>query len=152
MKKILHNTCFKLLLPVLLYTVGASLIDHYDIEHLKNMGYAEQEEYLYEDSNGDEHEGKTLVEISGIGKVLTYEDIYFAPIIMFIFAMLFGGLVFYEGVVFESRYEIEHVIFANCILGVLLVWLTTKSNVIPTILFWLGNVAALIVIKTSNEH
>lgn len=65
-----------------------------DIESLKQSGIATQEEYTYLDSEGEEHEGETLVEITGIGKILTYSDVYFAPIPLFLLAMLIGAFVF----------------------------------------------------------
>ena len=141
-KEYLKSPIFWIVLALVCYFSGAVLMERPNVEPLKEIGVAEQEEFTYEDSNGDEHEGQTLIDISGIGRVLTYSDIYLASIPIFLIAMFFGGLILNNGDVFRNPNELKHVIFANCILGVLLIWLTTKGNIIPTILFWLGIIVA----------
>ena len=142
MKKFLNSTLFKLLLPVVFYFIGIAFIERKNIEPLKHLGYAEQEEYSYVDRDGEEHEGETLIKIEGLGKILTYQDLYFASIPIFVLALVFGLFV-NEGK-FESVDEVKYVVFANCILGALLIWLTTKDNWIATLFFWLGIMAAYI--------
>lgn len=145
MKKIkdyLKSPIFWIVLALVCYFSGAVLMERPSVEPLKEMGIAEQEEYYYEDSDGDEHEGQTLIDISGIGRILTYSDIYLASIPIFFIALLFGGLILNDGDVFRNPDEIKHVVYANCILGVLLIWLTTEGNIPSTVLFWLGIIAA----------
>lgn len=141
-KEYLKSPIFWIVLALVFYFSGAFFMENPDIEPLKNKGIAKQEEYYYEDSDGEEHEGQTLIEIKGIGRVLTYSDIYLASIPLFLIAIFIGGFVLNNGEVFRNPDELKHVIFANCILGVLLIWLTTKGNIPSTVLFWLGIIAA----------
>ncbi len=141
-KEYLKSPIFWIVLALVCYFSGAVLMETPNVEPLKEIGVAEQEEYTYEDSNGDEHEGETLIDIRGIGRILTYRDIYLASIPIFFIALLFGGFILNNGDVFSNPDEIKHVVFANCILGVLLIWLTTVGNIPSTVLFWLGIIAA----------
>ena len=93
MKKFLNSTWFKLFLPVVFYVVGVAFIEKNNIEPLKRSGYAEQEEYSYVDRDGEEHEDETLIKIDGLGKILTYQDVYLASIPMFMLALIFGVFV-----------------------------------------------------------
>ena len=140
MKKLLNSSWFKLLLPIILYFVGIVFIQRNDIGRLKYLGYAEQEEYTYVDRNGVEHEDESLIKIDGLGKILTYQDIYLSSIYMFVLAIVFG-LLMNEGTL-EGVDQFKYVIFANCIIGALLVLLTTSDNWIATVFFWLGIIAA----------
>lgn len=140
MKKLLNSSWFKLSLPIILYIVGVVFIQRNDIDRLKYLGYAEQEEYTYVDRNGVEHEDESLIKIDGLGKILTYQDVYLSSIYMFILAIVFG-LLMNEGTL-EGVDQFRYVIFANCIIGALLVWLTTSDNWIATVFFWLGIIAA----------
>lgn len=149
MKKLLNSTLFKLFLPVAFYTIGIFFIERNHIEPLKQLGYAEQEEYSYVDNDGEEHEAETLIKIDGLGKILTYQDVYLASIPMFILALIFG--VFVSNGKLESVDEVKYVVFANCILGALLIWLTTRGNWIATLFFWFGIVAAYINLIIRNE-
>ena len=142
MKKFLNSTWFKLFLPVVFYFVGAAFIEKNTIDPLKRLGYAEQEEYSYVDRDGEEHEDETLIKIYGLGKILTYQDVYLASIPMFTLALLFG--VFVHNGKLENVDEVKYVVFANCILGAFLIWLTTRDNWIATLFFWLGIIAAYI--------
>ena len=55
---------------------------------------------------------------------------------MFLLAALFGHFIF------NKDDTINYAMLANCVLGVLLVRLTSTGNIISTILFWLGIIAA----------
>lgn len=149
MKKFLNSTWFKFFLPVVFYVVGVAFIENNNIEPLKRLGFAEQEEYSYVDSYGEEHEVETLIKIDGLGKILTYQDVYLASIPMFTLALIFG--VFVNNGKLEIEDNVEYVIFANCILGALLIWLTTRDNRIATLFFWLGIIAAYINLIIRNE-
>ena len=149
MKKLLNSTWFKCLLPVVFYTVGVTFIEKNNIEPSKRIGYAEQEEYSYYDRDGEEHEDETLIKIDGLGKILTYKDVYLESIPMFILALTFG--YFFKNGKLENEDEIKYVIFANCILGILLISLTTRSNWGATLFFWLGIIAAYINLGIRDE-
>ena len=149
MKKFLNSTWFKLFLPVVFYFVGLTFIKENNIEPLKRLGYAEQEEYSYVDRDGEEHEDETLIKIDGLGKILTYQDVYLSSIYMFTLALIFG--VFVNNGKLEGVDEVKYVVFANCILGALLIWLTARDNWIATLLFWLGIIAAYINLIIRNE-
>lgn len=141
-----------ILIPIVFYIVGLIMIKPVDIDKLKDKGYAEQEEFTYFDSDGDEHEGETLISVSGLGKVLVYKDIYLASTSMLIIAYIIGAIVYRDT---DGKLGMQHIIFANCILGLLLIWLTSKANIIPTILFWLGIISADIgfgVIKNRGKE
>ena len=141
----LFNPYIILLLAVLLYLAGLFLSYKPDIEHLKHCGVASQELRLCYDSDGDEYESESLIEIRGIGPILTYSDIYIATVPFLIISLVLAK------VVFNSTDEVRFAIFTNCILGALLLWLTTKPNIISTILYWCGIITASFIPK-NNEH
>ena len=149
MKKFLNSTWFKLFLPVVFYIVGIAFIEKNNINPLKRLGYAEQEEYSYVDRDGEEQEEETLIKINGLGKILTYQDVYLASIPIFTLALIFG--VFVNNGKFEGVDEVKYVVFANCILGALLIWITARDNWIATLFFWLGIIAAYINLIIRNE-
>ena len=142
MKKIsdwLRSSGFLVLLTLLFYVAGVFCMKTPNVEELRQSGVATQEEYTYVDSEGEEHEGETLIDITGIGRVLTYKDVYLALII--------GAFLFTkEGDIVNSG-ELRHVVFANCIIGVFIIWLTPKTNILSTILYWLGIVSSYLAIK-----
>lgn len=152
MKKLLNSTWFKCLLPVVFYTVGATFIEKNNIEPLKRIGYAEQEEYSYYDRDGEEHEDETRIKIDGLGKILTYKDVYLESIPMFIYAVIFAS---FSSILNNGKLRnvgvFNCVIFANCILGILLISLTTRSNWSATLFFWLGIIAAYINLGIRDE-
>ena len=149
MKKFLNSTWFKLFLPVVFYIVGIAFIEKNNINPLKRLGYAEQEEYSYVDRDGEEQEEETLIKINGLGKILTYQDVYLASIPIFTLALIFG--VFVNNGKFEGVDELKYVVFANSILGALLIWITARDNWIATLFFWLGIIAAYINLIIRNE-
>ena len=124
------------LIPIVFYFAGVFFIPNMDVESLTDKGFANQEEYSYIDADGEEHEGRTLIDIKGIGSVLTYKDVYMASLPIFMLSLIFGKIII------DDNNEIGHVMFANCVLGVLLIWLTSTSTIVSTILFWLGIFAA----------
>lgn len=140
------------ILIIAFYTAGIILMKQPNIEWLKNAGIAHQEEYTYTDKDGEEHECESLIEIKGVGDVLTYKDIYLASIAFFVPAMIIGMIVFGEnGDNFPtSKESLMHIVFANCILGVLLIWLTSKENIPSTIFYWLGIVSAMFLAKLND--
>lgn len=138
-----------LIFTLAFYITGAFLMETNDVEKLKKMGVAKQHEYVHTDSYGDEHEGQSLIEIDGLGHILTYRDIYLASIPMLLIGAIIGYFIF-KG---DSSYELHSIIIANCVLGILLVRVTSSSNIPSTILFWLGIIAATFIIsphKTDN--
>lgn len=128
------------------YFSGYFLAEKIDVEPLKEMGIAKQEEYVYSDSNGDDHEGQTLIEIKGLGEILTYKDVYLASIPMFLIVLII------KHILYEKEDDLKYLIFANCILGCLLVRVTSKGNIPSTVLFWLGIIAATYLRKTDKEN
>ena len=145
MKMFTPNVIF--ILSALLYTAGMFFIHKPNIEHLKQRGIANQEQLLNYDANGDEYESESLIEVRGIGRVLTYSDIYLATIPFLIISLVLAKIIFnVNNVIDEGKF----VIFTNCIFGLLLLWLTTKLNVISTILYWSGIIAASFIPK-ANE-
>lgn len=135
-----------LVLSVVLYLAGLLLIHKPNIEHLKHCGVVNQEQILYYDSNGDEHESESLIDVRGIGRILTYTDIYIATIPFLIISLVLAKIVF------NSTDEVRCVIFTNCILGVLLLWLTSKPNVISTILYWGGIITASLIPENNEQR
>lgn len=139
------NPSIILVLSVFLYLAGLFLIHKPNIEHLKHCGVVSQEQIFYYDSDGDEHESESLIEVRGIGRILTYTDIYIATIPFLIISLVLAKIVF------NSTDEVRFVIFTNCILGVLLLWLTSQSNVISTILYWSGIISASLIPKNDEQ-
>ncbi len=135
-----------LLFPIAFYVSGLFLIPNENIDHLKRIGYAEQHEYTWYDSDGEEHEDETLITIDGVGRILTYKDLYFSAITLFVPALVLGGIVFGQRV-----NGIKCLIFCNCLIGVTLLKLTTSQHLTSTILYWTGIAAAFFCIKL-GEH
>lgn len=148
-KKFKWNAFNWLILAIVFYFAGAFFMKPVDVEPLKKMGLAQQEEYTYEDSEGEEYEGLSLIWIKGLGNVLTYKDVYLFSIPLFLLSLCFNFVIFGNE---NYRYlELQCVVLANCVLGVLLFRLTTKGQIISTILFWLGIVASLVYLATSKD-
>lgn len=127
-----RSSTWKLLIPLAFYFTGFFLIEPTDIEQLRAEGVAEKEEYVYTDSEGEEHEGQTLITVKGLGEVLTYKDVYMSSIPLFILSMIFGKIAL------NSDNELGCAAFANCIIGVFLLWLTSRTTIISTAMFWAG--------------
>lgn len=129
-----------LVAAIAFYIIGALFINK---ENSNGIVY-EREKYTYVGYDGEEHEDESFLDMPGIGKVLTYKDVYYASAPMFLIAIIIGSIVFKGGVKTSSKASLQHIVFANCILGVLLIWLTKKENVVSTIMFWMGIVAAFL--------
>lgn len=134
-----------LMATIVFYVVGLFLIYEPNIEPLKHRGIIRQEQIIYTDADGEEHEDETLIEIAGLGPVLSYRDIYSAAVPFLIVACILGK------VLFNSTNELRFMIFTNSILGLLLLWLTTKPNIISTILYWCGIITAYIYVEKTNK-
>lgn len=150
-KKYIQSPVFWLILTLLLYFVGFFLIKSPDTRILKEAGLAEQEEYVVTDQDGEEYFTESLIDIKGLGKVLTYHEIYLSSIPLFFVSMFLGCIIFNGGEISTTRMSIRHAIFANCILGLLLIWVTSKANIPSTILFWLGIFTAGISLMFEKE-
>lgn len=140
----LFNSSIILVLSMVLYLAGLFLIHKPNIEHLKHRGVVNQEQILYYDSYGDEHESESLIEIRGIGRILTYSDIYIATIPLLIISCVLAKIIFNRT---DKR---RFMIFTNCILGVLLLWLTSKPNILSTILYWGSIITASFIPNNDN--
>ena len=127
-------TLLLLILTMCLYFAGVFFI-HEDETALSNYGI-QREHTFYVDREGEEHEEEGLLEFEGIGKVLSYKDIYLSPFLLII------GSVFLAKALHINTNDISCLIYTNCILGFLLIWLTTRSNLTSTILYWLGIISA----------
>lgn len=130
-----------LLLVMAFYLFGLLLIPKQKTESLKRHGMIKQEQIIYTDTDGEEREDESLIEVVGVGQVLTYRDIYWATIPFLIVACVLAK------VIFNSTDEIRFMIFTTSILGLLLVWLTSKPNVVSTILYWCGIITASFIPK-----
>jgi hypothetical protein len=126
-----------LALPILFWLIGLLLIKPTNILQLQEMGVTHQEECIGYDNENGEYEGVSLIEIDGIGSVFAYKDIYLSSVLFLVLSLILNQLIF-KGKANETRC----IIFANCLLGVLLIRVTSSANIIPTVLFWLGIVAA----------
>ena len=90
------------------------------------------------------HEEMSLIKIKGIGKVLTYKDLYLSSATLFI-PLSFIGALLYDGDLYGNRGSInaiKSVVFGNYIIGIGLIALSTKEHIISSVFFWLGIVAA----------
>lgn len=140
-KKYLQSPMFWLILTFVIYVLGFVLLKSPDVSQLREYGLGERDSYFVTNADGEEYVSESLIRIDGIGKVLTYKDVYLFSFPL-LFASLIIGSIMFNGGVSTSRMDIKHAIFANCVLGLLLIWVTTKENIIPTILFWLGILTA----------
>lgn len=120
---------------IILYIVGIFMMESQDISELEKFGHASQEEYVYTTSDGEEREDVSLISIKGIGKVLTYPDVYFAPIVLIVAAGVLAKIMF-------DTEDLKYVVFANWVIGLFLLYLTSKQNIISTVLYWCGIILA----------
>lgn len=137
-KKYIQSPVFWLVLTFVVYLVGFILMKSPDVSQLRKSGLGERDEYFVTNADGEEYISESLIRIDGVGKVLTYKDVYLFSIPLFFASMFLGCIIFNGGEISTSKMDIKHAIFANCVLGLLLIWVTTKENILPTILFWLG--------------
>ena len=127
---------------LVLYAAGALLMKTPDLGRLKEAGLVQQEEHVIVYPDGDEYYATdSMIDIAGIGSILTYRDLYYFAVPLF-FASLFLGCIIFKGTISTSEMDIKHVIFAHCILGLLLIWVTSKENIPSTVLYWLSLFAA----------
>lgn len=141
-KKYLQSPMFWLILTFVIYVLGVILLKSPDVSQLREYGLGERDSYFVTNADGEEYISESLIRIDGVGKVLTYKDVYLFSIPLFFASMFLGCIIFNGGEISTSKMDIKHAIFANCVLGLLLIWVTTKENIIPTILFWLGILTA----------
>ncbi|MBQ6047388.1 MAG: hypothetical protein IJL38_07225 [Bacteroidales bacterium] len=128
-------------LSIVLYIAGVFFINS-DTDPLLRTDIAQQKEYTYEDSDGEEHEDVSLIKIQGIGKILCYRDVYKLSVTFWLVALVVGTITF--GFKISTQNEIKYIIFTNCIIGAILIYIATKDNIIPTIFFWSGIIVAYI--------
>ena len=140
-----------LVLSIIFYTIGAFCMNRQNIDYLENIGIAEQKEYTYTDSEGDEHEGETLIDLQGVGTILTYRDVYLSSPALFVLAIVIGCIsTGQKPLETDSDRQLDFVVFMNCILAYFLIRLTTHGNLYSTIFFCLGILAA--GIRNSNSE
>ena len=109
------------------------------VENVNELGYAKQQPYFYTDKNQEIIEGGGLIEVEGIGKVITYQDVYIGAIVISFISLIFGAIIFYRDRSDMTNLEgLGYWMFGNCIVGAFLIALTTKANIPSTILFSLG--------------
>lgn len=137
-KKYIQSPVFWLVLTFVVYLVGFILMKSPDVSQLRKSGLGERDEYFVTNADGEEYISESLLRIDGVGKVLTYKDVYLFSIPLFFASMFLGCIIFNGGEISTTRMSIRHAIFANCILGLLLIWVTSKANIPSTVLFWLG--------------
>ena len=138
-KRIFGSLIFAFEIPLLFYLAGAFLMNGVSVEKVNELGYAKQQPYFYTDKNQEIIEGGGLIEVEGIGKVITYQDVYFGAIVISFLSLIFGAIIFYRDRSDMTNLEgLGYWMFGNCIVGAFLIALTTKANIPSTILFWLG--------------
>jgi len=133
-----------IILVLVFYFSGAFLMEPVNVEPLAEKGLASDD---YDNEN-------SLMEIKGIGTILTYRNVYLASIPMLLIAPIIGILLYKKGEITNSNNDeqIGWIIFGNCILGLLLLPLTSKGNIPSTVLFWLGIIAATFLKKPNKEN
>lgn len=132
-----------LVLTISFYIIGGMLIRE-NVPYYNK--YIQQEHFILTDEEGEEYEDDGLIEIEGVGSVLSYKEIYQCTIPFLIISCILAR------VIFNSTDEIRFMIYTNCILGLLLIWLTTKSNIPSTILYWCGIITASFADKKVMNH
>lgn len=132
-----------LILSIVFYTIGILCMNRQEVDYLKHIGIAEQNEYTYTTSDGEEHEGETLIDIQGLGPILTYRDVYLSSPALFVFAIVIGCFsTGQQPTKTDSDRQLDFVVFMNCILAYFLIRLTTHENLYSTIFFCVGILAA----------
>lgn len=149
----LYSPTYLLCYAIVFYAIGLFFMPYQDVDRLEKSGFAKQETYTYTDSDGEEHEAETLIELEGIGNVLTYKDVYLSSIPFLVISLILARLIFNDDK--ADRNELRFWMYTNSVIGVMLIWLTKKSCIVSTILFWAGIVMAHFAEKSMrnrNEH
>ena len=133
-----------LLLAVCCYIAGGFLI-HEDKINMRNKSI-HRETVVYVDDDGEECEVDGLIQIEGFGSVLSYRDVYLSTLPFLIVSCILAR------VIFNSADELRFMIYTNCILGLLLTILSTKSNIFSTILYWIGIITASFANKETKHE
>ena len=102
--------------------------------HTSNPDGVKREHVIGYNRDGEEYESEGLIEIEGIGSVLSYKDIYFSTLPFLIVSSILAKSLF-------GSEDEKFLVYTNCILGVLLIVLTNKSYLTSTILYWGGIIA-----------
>lgn len=137
---------WSLIIPLVLYLVGALLIPHQDISQLERQNIAEQHIDTYIDRDGEEHESLSLIKIDGIGYIFSYKNLYLASLTMFVPLLVFGRLIFGE-----HQNELKTLVFGNCVIGCGLIGLTSSAHILSTIVFWAGIIVASFSIQLGDH-
>lgn len=110
-----------------------------DLEKLTNKHNIQIQNTSYEDSEGNEHEQITIGNLEGLGAIIDYRKAYLFAVPLLVVSAILGLIIFND-----RRYEFKYLLFGNCLLGVLLIILTSRGFGWSTLMFWLGNVTIYI--------
>lgn len=145
----LYSSTYLICYAIAFYIAGAFFMPHQNIVPLKKTDFAKQETYTYTDSDGEEHEAETLIEVDGVGSVLTYKDVYLSSIPFLVISLILARLIFNDDI--ADRNELRFWTYTNGVIGVLLIWLTKKQCIVSTILFWVGIITAYLAEKSIHK-
>lgn len=115
------------------YFIGFFLIPSTDLSYLTRVNAFNDKVYTDDDEwlTSDEYS----MNIKGIGKVVTYRELYYAPMLLCIWFVIAGV---------DNKKSVP---FMVSIIGILLIYLTTIDKIIPTVCFWLSLIAFYICIR-----
>ncbi len=140
------RTSWLLIIPLTLYMLGALFIPKSNSDKLKQTGLAYQEEYTWVDKEGEEHEEQSLLTVYGVGRVLTYVDVYSSLIVLFIPILVAGRLIYGE-----CQDERRTLLLGASIIGFGLISISTTENVVSSVCYWVGIIAFSVITGQKSE-
>lgn len=123
---------YTLIFALLLYIAGIVAMQKENSLYEHDTAVVQRQNRVYVDNEGEEHDSESLMEIQGVGFVLAYKDVYLSTFVLIIPFLIAGKFVFGE------QNELLPVLFGFVVIGMFLIWLTSKPNIYSTIFYWLG--------------
>ena len=117
------------------YFIGFFFIPSSDLSYVVDSKIMNTIGHIHPDEEGDYNIDDYSIELKGIGKILTYKELYITPMLLCIWFIIAGV---------DNKKSVP---FMVSIIGILLIYLTTRDKIIPTVCFWLSLIALYISIR-----
>lgn len=112
------------------YFIGFFFIPSSDLSYVVDSKIMNTIGHIHPDEEGGYSIDDYSIEIKGIGKILTYKELYITPMLLCIWFVIAGA--------YNNKMSVP---FMVSIIGIFLIYLTTIDRIIPTVCFWLSLIA-----------
>ena len=142
-RKLMNNIGVLFLLMAAFYFTGFALMPEQDTAIFnKAMHSVNANGYVDDYGDDTDFEIPNPISIDGIGRVLTYEEVYALPLInLYVGTMIFWLLTYGEEHR-QSYFSAACIVTTNAMSGIILIYLTDKPHILPTVFYWLGIIVA----------